>query len=190
MIRRLFTAASVLSLLLSVVAAGLWLRSYLNGPDFLLAVDRPRLIPKYSTFTEGAYYIVTIDGRMVLGYDRGEYWYSGGPAGRRFFWSGRAGGFNHWLRTEYLGFPGKQRANPWSFDDRDGHHAGINIFGWIPPFLFSLPAVMWLFRWRRTRRITRFGNHLCVVCGYDVRASKERCPECGTMIQVKARPGA
>lgn len=49
-------------------------------------------------------------------------------------------------------------------------------------------GVWWLFR-RRTRRhlremLFRLGVPICIPCGYDLRGSKERCPECGTKFQI------
>jgi hypothetical protein len=46
----------------------------------------------------------------------------------------------------------------------------------IPPVI----SLAWLPARLRRRRRERAG--LCVVCGYDLRASAERCPECGTPI--------
>ncbi|MFQ5807258.1 MAG: hypothetical protein ACE5I3_12485 [Phycisphaerae bacterium] len=48
--------------------------------------------------------------------------------------------------------------------------------------LFLAPGVVWpaLHWWRRRRWRVRARHGYCVKCGYDLRASPERCPECGT----------
>lgn len=45
---------------------------------------------------------------------------------------------------------------------------------------FGIPPFVWLVRWAITRELLRRNPHACGACGYDLRASPDRCPECGT----------
>jgi hypothetical protein len=47
-------------------------------------------------------------------------------------------------------------------------------------FLTLMTAVFSILAVRHRRRASRIHDGHCVACGYDLRASPERCPECGT----------
>jgi hypothetical protein len=51
---------------------------------------------------------------------------------------------------------------------------------WFIETILILPPALWFSRQVRRRRRTRLGH--CLRCGYDLRASVSRCPECGTPI--------
>jgi hypothetical protein len=48
---------------------------------------------------------------------------------------------------------------------------------WLPLAAFTLIPAAWLASVRRRRRAFKKG--LCPTCGYDLRATPDRCPECG-----------
>jgi hypothetical protein len=87
-----------------------------------------------------------------------------------------AGGLGFGLGSRYIGW-GRAWAGAWA--------SIFQIPNWIILYAAALPFILGMFRWC-TRRNRVMGN-LCLHCGYDLRASADRCPECGNPIAV-AKP--
>ncbi len=60
----------------------------------------------------------------------------------------------------------------------------IDMSWWLLVALTSVLPILWftrvLIRWRRMRKANLLQSKICLVCGYDLRASPGRCPECGS----------
>ena len=75
-----------------------------------------------------------------------------------------------------------------TYDTATGRAREIWIMGnglWLPDWLLAAATailpVLWLIGWKHRLRARRLGLSLCPACGYDMRATPQRCPECGAV---------
>ena len=95
-----------------------------------------------------------------------------------------------WLTT-LIAAPHRRWFPPFLYAHQTYPAGLVNSFGlpsWVLliAFLFIPSAQLFLNQREQTIRL-RAG--LCRICGYDLRASTERCPECGTPISPSPREG-
>jgi hypothetical protein len=161
LVRRFLSSLSVLSLLLCLTTVVLWVRSYCS-------VDYPQC-----DFAGGAVAIYSSRGGVRLSH-------STVP---------QRGTGLRWVRVaDHSWYPLNDRAHPfWNrlgigvdrFDRRDGLIRGITLPHWLIAASASLLPLLWATRWFRRR--TRPKHGVCAACGYDLRATPDRCPECGAI---------
>lgn len=93
----------------------------------------------------------------------------------------------HRMRQVMVDFPGYRRLFGFSIGRIDSNVGMVDYV--LMPYWFVtvasavLPA-LWTSLWMQRRHARLAG--LCRKCGYDLRASRERCPECGTPIPAHA----
>ena len=187
--RHLFTILAALSLLLCVAVCALWVRNYFRS-DLLAYATGASLGP--ASHERGGFAWAAAGSLHVNCWVR-----SGIPAGTE----GRGG----WAWQSHAADPGATRAREQYFDLL----RGVRLFGFVAsrqhrassatatagrtdwlvvvPYWQAvaltapLPGV-WLVKQRRLRR-RPLRTDLCPACGYDLRASPERCPECGAEVR-------
>ncbi len=105
-------------------------------------------------------------------------------------WIGR-GGFHLGISDGYSRLPGRRNfriSGPRGLSARwlpvikrySIEHTTYFLPLWVPTLVFAF--TFWLSYTPLHRRRKRKKLGLCVKCGYDLRGSKERCPECGSTI--------
>ena len=74
-----------------------------------------------------------------------------------------------------LQFPG---TSPWR---------RVEILAYCFSYLALFATVLWMIYVKPQRRRRAINLGLCLACGYDLRASPDRCPECGLDVHPHAR---
>ena len=192
MIRRLFTLASALSLLLCSAMAVLWVRSYFWADTYLghaghwtavamsnrgraslecFRADLPNF-PRQTPARSGYLRLVSHSPRAQSG-DPGVR-HQAGAFG--FSWYLSDGGMV--VRRTGMG----QTIRTFFNQQRDG-----SVPHWFAMLVFGALPASWLSGWRRQRRRRQWiETNRCSRCGYDLRATTDRCPECGTAVPAKS----
>src|SRR4051795_1981793 len=146
----LFTALAAASLALLVAVVVLWVRSYRPTGQLGIvdSIDIRRKDPRY--------WVISGKGRLTLCRQVGKDW------------------DNPLREVNLLGlvnFGGGwgDRSLLWN----------LVVPHWLVAVTAAVPPFVWLLVLRRIRRARRRARQgLCPMCGYDLRATPDRCPEC------------
>ena len=173
-----YTLLSAASFMLCLATCVVWARSYSTSERFVNGYPKPRLV------------VVVVAGGLSVGWYRME-----------------RPGIEYLIQREYdrdalLHHESNSKDKPeypiydsprtfanrmgfgWDAGSFDSFHTGevVRRIAIVPLWgivvATALPPALWLRSWRRRRR-TRSRGGLCPACGYDLRATPQRCPECG-----------
>jgi hypothetical protein len=154
--RHTFSALTMLSLLLSAATVVLFVRSFTRN-DHIAYV--------YST---GVVSLGSVDGVFALGHGRSlsqRATSTGWRIGTNAFNPDASFWDNHGFAHQHEVFSGAAAIDRWTVP-----HWCVTVLLLIPPLATAI---------RRRLRRRRVESARCSNCGYDLRATPHRCPECG-----------
>jgi hypothetical protein len=171
--RRLFNALAGLSLVLCVATVLLWVRSYWVGEMFRLGVSRNGADVVFWRLK-----IVTGRGGIQAWFGRGTTNYSNPTmlGNLRHFPMPLRYPFDAYINPPPRTLIGFQAFHSSSQSER---YFGVTAPMWFWLAVFLPPPLLAIRANRRERRARRLGH--CDQCGYDLRATPDRCPECGSL---------
>jgi hypothetical protein len=193
--RRLFNVLAAVSLVLCAVVATLWRQSHARECGIMLTDSTDRR-PNGKYYDRYGLRLSARDGISAVNWEYHTFPYGvlPSPTTRPSWMTVEPGWYASWSTPSM--FTLKK-----IFMHRGFHIFGFQIFreghviaGYRTSYVFCampiwflacLAAILPLHRaraWRRDR--WRRLEHRCECCGYDLRATPERCPECGTAVKA------
>jgi hypothetical protein len=181
--RKLFTILAAGSLVLCVGSCVLWVRSYWR-------LDEP-FAAHWNALQSPA---TRIRAGVTSHWGRAEIWLvvEGAPLHRDGTSRRVADHYWYWIYfsavnpvPQYERIPAGPFGFHWTFqwpDTRGDHWANVAAPYWFVALSAAFVPVRWFGGWRRRRY--RLAHNGCSDCGYDLRATPDRCPECGTVPTV------
>jgi hypothetical protein len=169
--RWVFNGLAAMSLLLSIATLALWLRSYLGafsisqceylpGMQGSPAIPRPLATQRFSDLEFNRGKVAILDQHRSVS-----------TTIPSWGWQIFTPNTPITIRTNILGFEWHHEKSPgWLF-------VRLIIPIWFIAGVFAIFPAVWVFS--RRRPIAGF----CPVCGYDLRATPDRCPECGKAVE-------
>jgi hypothetical protein len=191
--RKLLNITAAVSLLLWVAVICLWAKSYpgekwvRDGPRAMtVAAWRGKVMLETRVRTVAPY----AAGAPTASRASGETDDASAPSGR---WRHAAVTAGQWVTSDTrFGFADVRVTN-WSKNDvanaqvyriERGRLRVVPL--WCPFLATTVLPMVWVLRRRATRR--RAADGLCLGCGYDLRATPDRCPECGVVPREPHNP--
>ncbi len=182
---RLFTILSAISLALCMACVVMWVRSYYI-----------RDIVSFGVTGGDSHVAQSILGRLHLlsnlsgGCVEGKVYYTADHLSPQAIWQAGMSGYPQHVQWRG-GFVWQ------SYDNfimcAVGDELGFTIRSrlvvipyWFPAVVCGILPLFWLSQVRgRRHQENRRRRGLCLVCGYDLRGSPQRCPECGTPVAAE-----
>jgi hypothetical protein len=192
--RHLFTLSAAVSLLLCLAAGGMWVRSYGRGDLVTYSAmsiedgaQRHRGIVAWSG--AGGFYFAGLDVTAVPipGQLSATHPYTAKPW--RWTWNTKPSPRRTTTASPAFDVLGFWWEGHWrqANNDREYNRKLSEFFLGVPYWFTMLLAAAMPAKWfvHVRRRRSRVARGLCVRCGYDLRESPKRCPECGAVTRLK-----
>jgi hypothetical protein len=182
---RLLTAASFLSAAISVLACALWIRGYFAS-DMIMheayGSTRSSVHVGYVSAYQGWIWGMWCNEDHTPSHPPGpprRFVFSFGTAATRppaSYWER----FHFWMFNHIPRGPVGKDSSGKPLFIQERWDIGVDLF-WLTIVAGVLPLV-WLVTLRK--RLAKLRPGMCKVCGYDLRESRDRCPECGAPIAI------